>query len=208
MKYLLCNLIFFLILIFPRLYADDRTNIAVIDSLTRDLIAEILEDAQWSEGDTAALKIELEDRQKVAYCQQMLSEYLEQKSLTIFRNYNQLSSFDGLVIEISRFGSVILYTDPYSDGLFGENFTSRIIEVQMSGQAFNAGTGRIYRSIADERNFRDEIRYSVIEEIEASEFGFSRGKRRGYSWWDTYIEPILVVSSVVVVVLLFFTQRN
>ncbi len=208
MKYHLCNLIFFLILLFPRLYADDRTNIAVIDSLTRDLIGVILKDTQLSSGDTVALKIELEDRQKVTYCQQILGELLEEKSLTIFRNYNQLSSFDGLVIEISRFGSLVLYTEPYSDGLFGENFTSRVVQVQMSGQVFNAGSGKIYSSNADERYYRDEIRYGVIDEIEASEFGFSRGKRQGYSWWDTYIEPFLVVSSVVVVLLLFFTQRN
>ncbi len=208
MKYHLRNLIIFILLIFSRLYAGDQPNIAIIDSLAEDIIKEILSGVQLSNEDTVALQIELENLQEVRYCQQLVSEILKQNSLTVFRNYNQLSSFYGLVIEISRFEVTVLYTEPDGDGLLGEDYTNRIIQVYLSGQIYNPHSGRIYNSISDERLYQDEIVYSLIGDMDVSEYGFSRGKRQGYSWWELYMEPFLVVSSVAVVVLLFFTQRN
>jgi hypothetical protein len=208
MKYHLRNLIFFLILFSLRVYGGDQTNLAVIDSLTQTIVEENLSGVEFSTGDTVALQIELEDRQKVIYCQQLISQILEKKSLTVFRNYNQLSSFHGMVIEISRYNATVLYSEPRTDGFLGENHANRTIQVHLIGQLFEAGDSRVRRSIENEKLFQDEIVYGQIEELEASEYGFTRGRRQGYSGWETYVEPFLVVSSVVVVVLLFFTQRN
>jgi hypothetical protein len=113
-----------------------------------------------------------------------------------------------MVFNIARFGVTVLYTEPESDGLFGANFTVRTVQVHMSGQIIRAGSAEVVRSFDDERIFQDRLRYSQVENMERSEFGFTRGKKQGYSGWEVYLEPLIVVSSVVAVVLLFFTQRN
>ena len=61
MKYHLCNFTTFLILFFSGLKAGDQTNIAVIDSLSGEIIRENLQRTSIGTGDTVALQIDLED---------------------------------------------------------------------------------------------------------------------------------------------------
>ena len=208
MKYHLCNLIVFVIFLQVRLNAAEPTNISVIDSLTAEIIRKAVTDLRFTEGDTIALQVDLEDPQAARYCRQMIVNTLGQKSLTIFRNYNRISSFDGMVIEISRFGATVLYSEPENAGLLGESYTIRTIQVNLGGQIFEAGSGKLVQLLESDRVFQDKLPYNMIEDMELSEYAFSRGKKQGYSGWEVYLEPFLVVSSVVAVVLLFFTQRN
>lgn len=208
MKYHLCNFTTFLILFFSGLKAGDQTNIAVIDSLSGEIIRENLQRTSIGTGDTVALQIDLEDNREVVYWRNLLGDLLTEKSLTVFRNYNQLPSFHGLVIEIARFGVTIVYSEPHSDGLFGEEVTGRTVQVFLQGQLYDAQSGRIYAAIDTVGVFNDEIGYDSVAEKEISDYGFTHGNRQSYSWWEVYLEPILVVSSVITVVLLFFTQRN
>jgi hypothetical protein len=208
MKYHLCNFTIFLILFFSDMYAGDQSNIVVIDSLSGEIIRENLQNASLAAGDTVALQIDLEDSREAVYWRNLLGDILAEKSLTVFRNYNQLASFHGWVIEIARFRVTIVYSDPYSNGLFGEEFTGRTVQVFLRGQLYDAQSGRIYASIDTAGVFSDEIGYGSVAEKEISDYGFTHGSRQGYSLWEVYLEPILVVSSVAVVVLLFFTQRN
>ena len=208
MKTLLCNLTIFLILGYAPLPGAERPNISVIDSLTLTIVETTFAETPVSPGDTIAMNIDLGTPQEAEYCRQRIGRYLNDKSLTIFRNYNRLSSFHGLVIEISRFRPASVYSEPESDGFFGENYSERTVQVYLTGQLFDAAEGRIIGSIEGNLTARDRIKYSMIDELELSEFPFTKGKRQAYSGWETVLEPLLVVSSVAVVVLLFFTQRN
>ena len=58
------------------------------------------------------------------------------------------------------------------------------------------------------KQYNDEIEYNDINKMEESPFAFTYGTTAGISYWQQFLEPALVVSSVLAALLLLFTQRS
>jgi hypothetical protein len=207
MKNLLCNLMFFTIYIVPSDSLFAQENITVIDSLLAAVITEDIQDPQNNLADTVNVINSSTDDGFFNYSLVVISNQLQQAGFRVYRHNSVASIRSGMIIEFSRISAEIIYTEPYTKNFLGSDFTQRLIRLQLNGQIRRSETGELVRMIRADRLYQDEIKYNEIEELEGTTFSFTQGERKKYSGWDRFIEPALVISSVIVVVLLFFTQR-
>jgi hypothetical protein len=158
--------------------------------------------------DSLAIDVSELEWEKSNYLKVLIGNLATKKSFKVFRNYNQTSSFQGLVLTITQFTTYVEYSKPFEKTFFGENFVSRRIETELRGQFYSARSDEIIKAIDKKTKYSDEIPYGIIADIENSGYSFSKGIREDYSFWEKIYEPVLVVASVGVVVYLFFTQRT
>jgi hypothetical protein len=207
MKYLLSNLIFFIICICLADHLAAQENITIIDSLLCSIITEDIQDPESNPGDTLSIINTYSDDELFRYCLALMTNQLQQEGFRVYRHNRIQNVNTGLIIELSRVSANILYSEPFSKNFLGSDFSNRTIRVQLSGQILDGESGALLKMIESDRLYQDEIKYNEIEELEGISFSFTQGERQKYSGWDRFIEPALVISSVVVIVLLFFTQR-
>jgi len=131
-----------------------------------------------------------------------------EKSFQVVRNYNPGSSFQGLVLTIDQFSVHVKYSKPFEKTLLGESYVGREITTEIRGQLYLKRSALILAAIDENIKLSDEIPSAEITRIEDTNYSFSQGERKGYSFWDKVFEPVIVVSAVAIVVYLFYTQRT
>jgi len=188
--------------------AGEINNIEIIDSLVISSITEQIEVLQNEGVDSIAIDVSGPGWEKSNYLIILIGNLATKKSFKVFRNYNATSSFQGLVLTINQFSTSIEYSKPFEKSFLGKNYVTRRIETEVRGQFYLARTKEVKNFIDKKVNYTDDIPYGIIADVENINYGFSKGKREDYSFWDKIYEPILVIASVGVVVYLFFTQRT
>ena len=208
MKNLLCNLLFVIIYLVPCQARTAQDNIAVIDSLIGEIISHDIRIVADNTTDTLnILNSSTNSGGLTGYSLVIISNHLKQAGWQVFRINDSADARSGLILEVSRVNAEIIYSEPYAVSLLGIDLAQRTIRLRLDGQIRRSLSGEVTKMIAAEHLHRDEIKYNEIEELEGTTFSFTQGERQRYSGWDKFIEPALIVSSVVVIVLLFFTQR-
>ena len=208
MRLFISIFLLFYFIVGGRIYAGEVNNINVIDSLVVVSITVQLETLQNEKDDSIAIDVSELEWEKGNYLKILIGNLALEKSFKVFRNYNPTSSFQGLVLTINQFTTNIDYTKPFEKSFLGKNYVSRRIETDLRGQFFSARTKEVKKVIDEKAQYTDDIPYSILSEVEKSNFSFSKGKREDYSFWEKIYEPVLVIASVAVVVYLFFTQRT
>jgi len=198
----------FLVLLCRRNVAAEINNIDIIDSLVVSSIDEQFETIQNDGVDSLAIDVSGLDWEKSNYLKILIGNLASEKSFKVFRNYIPTSSFQGLVLTINQFTASIEYSKPFEKSFLGKNYVTRRIETEVIGQIYLARTEEVKKVINKKTLYADDIPYGIVTEIENVNYGFSRGKREDYSFWEKIYEPVLVIASVGVVVYLFFTQRT
>lgn len=198
----------FLVLLCRKNVAAEINNIDIIDSLVVSSIEVQFETIQIDGVDSLAIDVSGLEWEKSNYLKILIGNLASEKSFKVFRNYNPTSSFQGLVLTISQFAASIEYSKPFEKSFLGKNYVTRRIETEVTGQFYLASTEEVIKVINKKTLYADEIPYGIVTEIENVNYGFSKGKREDYSFWEKIYEPVLVIASVGVVVYLFFTQRT
>ena len=198
----------FLVLFSRKSFAGELSNIDVIDSLVVFAITEQFESIRTDGADSIAIDVSGLEWEKSNYLKIVIGNLATKKSFKVFRNYNPTSSFQGLVLTINQFTTSIEYSKPFEKSFLGKNFVTRRIETEITGQFYSARTDEVKKVIDKKTHYKDDIPYGMVAEIENVNYGFSKGKREDYSFWEKIYEPVLVIASVGVVVYLFFTQRT
>jgi len=208
MKNLLTNLhIFFVFiaLIIP-LYAQD--NLALIDSLTREIAFEEFSSLTDPAVNSVLIDASALDKTNSVYLNLLLGNALSEKSFTVYRNSDPFSAFEGTTFKISEFNVVLVYSKPYTKSFIGKTFLKRKLVVQLFGQLFESKSGRIIKPVKGEKSFDDEILYDELENIEKSPYPFTQGILSDISNWQIYFEPLVALSSIAVLIYLFFSLRT
>lgn len=208
MKILIIFFLVFQVIVGGKSYSREINNISVIDSLVVSSILEEFETIHSEDADSLAIDVSELEWERSNYLKILVGNLATEKSFKVFRNYNPTSSFQGLVLTINQFTTSIKYSKPFEKSFLGKNFITRRIETELRGQFYSARTEEVKKAIDKKAQYTDEIPYRSIAEIENSNYGFTRGKREDYSFWEKIYEPALVIASVAVVVYLFFTQRT
>lgn len=198
----------FLFIICSSLPVRGQNNLDIIDSLTKKIIEDEVLNYKNEFPETLAIKIDFSNLETVEYLRVAIGNALRTNFLQVYRNYNTLSSFQDLVLEVVIFNVDIDYSKPYGKALFGDSFSKREIYVELIGQLFDAKSGEIKRKIEGKRKYIDEINYDLIDTFEQSNYHFTRGKRLGYTNWEKYLEPTIILTTVALVIYLFFSQRT
>jgi hypothetical protein len=184
------------------------SNRAIIDSLTIEIFTANMRGVNLKSNDSVAIDVNGLHRESADYLRILLGNVLAGNSFIIFRNYNQASSFQGLIIEVDEFNTKVFYSKPFEKSFFGKNYVLRRIEIEVNGQMFWLHSQRVEKAIRDKISFKDEILYSAIDQVEDSAYHFTHGQLEDFSFWDKIFEPALALASVGILVYLFFSQRS
>jgi len=204
-KFVLCKLIVFLV--FPgALCASVKSNLEVIDSLLTGHFAETTID-MFAEGDTVSILCNLNKKDVQNYILQTVGNGLYLKSITVFRNNNSRTAFEGIVIAINEVIINVGYSAPFNKSPISNARVIRMISVRVAGQIYKTQNGQVLNSLDRNLLYEDEVPVDFLEHIDESPYEFTIGNRLYNSTWDKYFEPLLVMSTIGMVVYLFFSQR-
>ena len=184
------------------------SNIKLIDSLLVDILSEKFTLLKGNQTDTLVIDVQKIEGDKGGYFKLVCGNQALKNSFHVYRNYNPSASFDGMVIDLDRFSINVTYSKPFTKKLFGPNYTVRRVEIILRGQLYRKLSGKVLESLDELRSYEDEIRYDDIQMLEKSNYTFTNGVRKDYSFWDKLIEPALTITSVALLVYLFFSQRT
>ena len=99
--------------------------------------------------------------------------------------------------------SFVGYSEPEKDGLFGDFFTERT--VQISGNYFISKNSEV-----KEFSFtgKDRVLADEVDELENRSYPFTQGDLPAEPFFSTLWEPIAAIGAAAVTVILFFTVRS
>jgi hypothetical protein len=97
----------------------------------------------------------------------------------------------------------VRYTEPEKDGIFGDFFTERTIE--LSGNFFVSNQSQVKDfTIA----VKDTINVEDVEKVENRSYPFTRGELPPEPFFSSLLEPIVAVGAAAVIIILFFSVRS
>jgi len=207
MKLLLSNFVFYIIYLLLVDTVTAQDNLMIFDSLLIEIIEEEIIIPGADLGDTVIINQPSGSDNFMNYSAIVISNYLQNNGYRVYRNRSDFSSSNSTLLELAAIRVKTEYSEPYSESIVGRDYCQRKITVNLKAQMSNPASGEVFQSLDTEKIYTDEIKYNNIEELEASSYRFTEGKRQDHSGWDKFIEPALVISTVVIVILLFFTQR-
>ena len=95
------------------------------------------------------------------------------------------------------------YSEPERDGLFGDYFTERSIDV--SGNYFISSKQKVSDfNIAQ----KDKINVEDVEKVENRSYPFTHGELPAEPFFSSLLEPIVAVGAAAITVILFFSVRS
>jgi hypothetical protein len=208
MKFLLCTYFAFLALAGDEKIDQVQTNETVIDSLIVAVVSEKIKEISRENKDSLAIDASALDIELAHYLQIVIGNLAAEKSFIVMRNYNQTSSFQGLILVIKSFKTKVSYSKSNISSYLGGKRLQRTIMIEIKGQIYQVPSDIVLSSIDTAVTYEDGIDYDSIDEMEKSNYHFTKGEQGYYSFWDRIFEPALVITSIAALVYLFFTQRT
>jgi len=99
--------------------------------------------------------------------------------------------------------SFVGYSEPEKDGVFGDFFTERTLE--LSGNYFISNRSQV-------KDFKltviDTINVENVEEVENRSFPFTQGDLPPEPFFSSLLEPIVAIGASAVTIILFFSVRS
>ncbi len=189
--------LFILILFQTTIYSQASSNIdqfyTLIDSASNLLIKDL--------GDSK--KINLELNFGIDY-----SVFANKVRGNLLRSGIQFVGNDSIEENVVRVNFVIdnsfvRYTEPEKDGIFGDFFTERTIE--LSGNFFISNQSQVKDfTIA----VKDTINVEDVEKVENRSYPFTRGELPPEPFFSSLLEPIVAVGAAAIIIILFFSVRS
>ena len=99
--------------------------------------------------------------------------------------------------------SFVGYSEPEKDGIFGDFFTERTIE--LSGNYFISNNPQVKDFMLA---IKDTINVEDVENVENRSYPFTQGELPPEPFFSSLLEPIIAIGAAAVTVILFFTVRS
>jgi len=195
-------------LLLPGVNLFSQNNLTIIDSLTEEITYEILEAGENKINKNVVFQIGKLNNNVDGYLRTKIGNILKENNYQVFRNFPKDSSFESTVLEVLNCTIKIEYSEPFSKNMLDEALVKRFFYLSVEGQMYNGKDNRVISPVNLDKQYKDEIKYNEIDRIEESPFSFTYGTKAGITAWQEFMEPALVVSSVLAVLLLLFTQRS
>ena len=203
-----CRILIALFLCCVQVFAQQRKNIEIIDSLLSTTMADLEKEIQPLRADTLCLVIEGDAAREYTYLAVRIGNYFKNAKYEVLRNSEPDISFDGLKLLIHDFRCTIEYSKPFTKKFLGRSFCKRNIMVILQGQVLRGISGQIVAPIDRLEKFQDEIYNDNLDSIESAEYPFTVGQRIGYSNWQSLLEPLVTIAVVTGIIYLFYIQRS
>ncbi len=174
-------------------FGSIRTNLTVIDSLSKEICHEFISDKLTA--DTVFLSL-TEDKQTARFSMTLIDEL--QNKIVISSNSNKQNMY----ISANQINIEYEKIDKKEDELLIRKIDVNII--------FRYDYNDTIKSKKYNKSYLDTISYSDIKYIEDSYWSFTQAKipEKNHSFFEKYIEPIVFTSAAVLTTILLFSVRS
>jgi len=188
----------FLLLIFQTvLYSQTVSNIdkfySLVDSASNFLLKDL--------GSINKIKLELNlGTDYSLFANQIRGKLLKSGKEIV----NDNSSTENLVnVNFVIDNSNVTYSNPERDGIFGDFFTQRTIELSVN---YLISSNQSLKSF--NLTSKDTINVKNVENVENRSYPFTQGELPPEPFFSSLLEPILAIGATAVIITLFFSVRS
>jgi hypothetical protein len=189
--------LFFLLIFQTVLYSQTVSNIdkfyTLVDSASNLLLKDL----------GSAKKVKLELNLGTDY-----SLFANQIRGKLLRNGKEIvsdNSLDDNVVNVNFVidNSNVTYSDPERDGIFGDFFTERTIDLSVN---YLISSNQSLKSF--NLTSKDTINVKDVENVENRSYPFTQGELPPEPFFSSLLEPIVAIGSAAVIIVLFFSVRS
>lgn len=181
-----------------------RKNLEIIQSEIASLTAELIERAKIGIDHTLFVRIENNEIDWVI--RNSVFETLKRMKYNVI-----VASPDeegrGPVLEIGLAEAGVSYGRAFRGSLFGKQLAQRRIRTTISANLRSANEEVLFAGNLS-RVFIDTVRAGDIAELETAGIPFTHGKPPEEGFFDTILEPAIIMGAAAVAIYLFFTVRS
>lgn len=189
--------LFFIILFQPSIYSQSVSNLekfyALVDSASNLLIKDL--------GDAKKVSLELNLGIDYSIFANQVRGKLLKAGKEIISSGSTLENVATINFVVDN--SIVEYSEPEKDGIFGDFLTERTIKL----------LGNYYISTNQQvKDFnlttKDTINVEDVEIIEDRSYPFTQGELPAEPFFSSILEPVVAISAAAVTVILFFSVRS
>ena len=178
-------------------YSQTTSNLdqfyALIDSASNQLLMDL--------GDTKKVNLELNFGTDYSVFANQVRGKLLRNNIQLVGDNSEDKNFVRVNFVVDN--SFVGYTEPEKDGIFGNFFTQR--KVELSGNYFISKNPQV-------KDFKltaiDTINVEEVEKVENRSYPFTQGELPPEPFFSSLLEPIVAIGAAAVTVILFFTVRS
>jgi hypothetical protein len=191
------RLLFFIILYQTSVYSQATSNLdqfyTLVDSASNLLIRDL--------GDEKEVKLELNFGVDYSVFANKVRGNLLRKGVQLVGENSEEQGFVKVNFVVDN--SFVGYTEPEKDGIFGDFFTQRIVE--LSGNYFISNQSDIQDF---KLTVKDTINVEDVEEVENRSYPFTQGELPPAPFFSSILEPVVAIGAAAVIIILFFSVRS
>jgi hypothetical protein len=191
------RLLFFIILYQTSVYSQAASNLdqfyTLVDSASNLLIRDL--------GDEKEVKLELNFGVDYSVFANKVRGNLLRKGVQLVGENSEEQGFVKVNFVVDN--SFVGYTEPEKDGIFGDFFTQRIVE--LSGNYFISNQSDIQDF---KLTVKDTINVEDVEEVENRSYPFTQGELPPEPFFSSILEPVVAIGAAAVIIILFFSVRS
>jgi hypothetical protein len=178
-------------------YSQTTSNLdqfyALIDSASNQLLMDL--------GDAKKVNLELNFGTDYSVFANQVRGKLLRNNIQLVGDNSEDKNF--VRVNFVADNSFVGYTEPEKDGIFGNFFTQRTIE--LSGNYFISDNPQVKDF---KLSIKDTINVEDVENVENRSYPFTQGELPPEPFFSSLLEPIVAVAAAAVTVILFFSVRS
>ncbi len=129
---------------------------------------------------------------------------LASRNIIIFENNTTTET----TLELSVQESSVFFGELFTESFLGRKKTERTIRLTVNATAFSSADGKILWSKQFSETMIDTVKFTDIEHMNNSSLPMTNYTKPELSFFDSVLEPAIVIFSTGVAVYLFFTIRS
>lgn len=190
-------ILFFVLPLQTSTYSQTTSNLdqfyTLIDSASNNLLKDL--------GDTKKVNLELNFGTDYSVFANQVRGKLLRNGIQLIGENSDDKNFVRVNFVVDN--SFVGYSDPEKDGIFGDFFTERTVE--LSGNYFISNNPQVKEF---KLTAKDTINVEEVEKVENRSYPFTQGDLPPEPFFSSLLEPIVAIGAAAVTVILFFTVRS
>jgi hypothetical protein len=197
--------LFIILFFFSAVFAQDedvKQNSEIYTLTCAKIISQVITDFSLSPDCFLSVEFTRVSVQN-SFLRSTVLETLSKFSKNLFEKNNCDSI---LRIDVSKIQT--LYSQPFTEGWFESQKTIRTSEVELAVELTSHSTGKIYFAKSFHLTQNDTIPLTAITQIENPQEPLTIGKKPKLPFFQSIIEPAVIICAAGIAVYLFFTVRS
>lgn len=181
-----------------------RPNLEIIRSGVATLTMEIMKKSDV--GTEKNLLVEFRTSDTSGVIRNALLETLKGMKYNVFLS-SSTAKREGASLDIGPVETRVHYGRAFRESFLGKRKTARTIEVAVTANIRNAGDEVLFAGSVS-RAFSDTIHVGDLPDLETPSIPLTQGEPPEGGFFDTVLEPFIIIGASAIAVYLFFTVRS